>query len=273
MSAVNKARRVSRRTVVNVMLYIGVLAMAMVTYYDYRSRNAAIPTIEVFEPEQITALRIHRPGYATMGLQKVAEGWAVVDPIHRAAIHSRVEALLSLAQLDSQSGYGANELNLAELGLGTPQASVHLSAEAGAISVLFGGKGPNDVRRYVQIGTQVWLLDDVFLPLLTGGFGVFVQRDLLPTGKQLSRLKTPNGEIDNSDLLNQWQGANALAVVATAGLSLSDAADVVLTFTDSSVQSLQMARTDEHIALLPEAADYALLLSESQALALGLTEQ
>lgn len=188
MSTANDARRIPRRTIVNAMLYVGVLALALITYYDYRG-NAPTPSVQALVPMEITALNVHRPGYQTIGLERLADHWVLHTPIKRAAVGTRVEALLSLIQLNSELGYDANELDLAELGLGTPVASIHFSADAGSITVLLGAKGPNNVRRYVQIEQRVWLLDDVFLPLLNGGLNSFAQRDLLAAGSSYCTLK------------------------------------------------------------------------------------
>ncbi len=263
--------RLSRRTTVNIMLYVGVLAMAMVTYYDYRDRNAAQPAALAFDPGAVLAINVLRPGHQTIALDKTSDGWTITAPVNRAAISQRVDALLSIASLDAGSGYDVRELDLAELGLTTPRASIGLFTRERVIQVLLGGKGPNDERRYLQIDQRVWLADDVFLPLVTGGLNALANLGLLPAGNKLTGVVSPFiGATNSGEVLDKWRQGNAAAIAPIAGLGLTQAGYVTLEFADGNVQPLKMARAGREIALVPEGGDYGLLITESQAVALGL---
>jgi hypothetical protein len=263
--------RMSRRTAVNIMLYIGVLAMAMVTYYDYRDRNSAAPASTVFEPDEIIAVELHRPGHQTIALEKNSTGWAITAPIDRAAIERRVQLLLSMAGFTVESAYDAGDLDPSELGLASPLATISLISSEGEIEALIGGLGPNNKRRYVQIERRIWLKDDLFLPLITGGLNTFANLGLLPGDKKLVRVVSPLDDTASTDeVFDRWALARAAAIAPVADLATTQLVYVTLEFADGSVQPLKMARSGRQIALLPEGANYALLLTETQSVALGL---
>ena len=263
--------RLSRRTTVNIMLYVGVLAMAMVTYYDYRERNPVAPASVIFEKDAVVAVDVLRPDHRTIALEKTSTGWTITAPINRAAIAQRVQALLSMAGFTVESGYDARDLDPKELGLDSPRATIDLISREGVIQVLLGGLGPNNKRRYLQIEQRIWLVDDVFLPLITGGLNAFAKLELLPADKSLIRVVSPLGDATNTDqVLGQWAHTRAAAIAPVAQLALTQVIYVTLEFADGGVQPLKMARAGQQIALLPEGADYALLLTETQSIALGL---
>ena len=86
MSKPHRPGKLQRRTTVNIMLYVGVLAMAMLTYYDYRERTTPAADSRILPAEDVIAVGIHRPGHRTIDIEKRADGrWQIVGPIARAA--------------------------------------------------------------------------------------------------------------------------------------------------------------------------------------------
>ena len=258
-------RRAPRRTTVNAMLYIGVLAMAAITWFDYRSKQAgeSASSIDAFEPAAIQLITVHRPGFVTLTLQRQqARQWALTSPISRTALTSRVEVLLALGSLNTQDSYNSNELNLAELGLGSPTATLNYVSEQGNLTVLLGGKGPDDARRYLQIGQQVWLVEDLFLPLISGGLDAFADLQLLQQGQAIQNL--------DGDTSAAWQQAIAAGIRERRDIAANSGYSLQLDLSDNSQQVFIITQSDDYYALIPEAADYALLLLPQQAAELGL---
>ncbi len=268
MSQSIKPRRVARRTTVNIMLYLGVLAMGLLTYYDYRDRNTEEPAITALAADEIDTIDIHRPGYPSISLTKNGGEWAIDEPFHRQTLAGRVEAVLAIASLDVADSYAANELNAGELGLTTPQATLHLGSENNRLQVLLGGKGPNGQRRYVQVEQRVWLVDDVFLPLVNGGVSALADMQVIGDNSPLATISSETFDISGDDKLAAWQSANAASIVVAADSPIHG--NITFTFADGSTHTMGVARDGKQIILLQDGADFALLLTETQALALGI---
>ena len=261
--------RIARRTTVNIMLYIGVLAMAALVYYDHKARTGEEPAINAFAADEISLVGVHRPGHQTITLKKEPAGtWTITAPFTRAAQTSRVEALLAIAELDTEASYAVTELDIGELGLGAPQATLNLSTAEGTIHVQLGGKGPNNQRRYLQVDQNVWLVDDVFLPLINGGVNAFVDLSLFAQNQQLAAIHSDLLNSSDIELLTVWQAATAAGVTIASTAESKQAIDI--TFTSGETQTLRARRDGNQISLQAIDADYAFLLTDTQAIALGL---
>ena len=264
--------RVSRRAAVNVMLYVGVIAMAMITYYDLRDKGPDIPQPTSFDAAAINRVTLHRPGFTTIVLGRSSATWRIESPISADAAPQRVEALLTLDQLDPDASYSANELDLRELGLGIPQATLSLGNDDGSLQVLLGGLGPNNARRYIQIDQQVWLVDDIYLPLVQGGLRAFADLRLIPTSAEVTAVQ--QGEQDRltaTETLAAWHSLEAAGIEPANVEQRGQGERVTVAIADEAPLNFTLFVANGEFALVAEGRDYALLLTPQQAAQLGLT--
>ncbi|MEM7292003.1 MAG: DUF4340 domain-containing protein [Pseudomonadota bacterium] len=262
-----------RRTAVNIMLYIGVIAMGLVTYYDVREEANDEPSVAVFDVDAVHQLTLHRPGYSTIVLQRKADSWYLTEPIDVEADDTRVEALLRLDSLDPSAAYSVTELDLTELGLGIPQATLNFGDEEQSIQILLGGLGPNQTRRYIQIGQWVWLVDDIYLPLVQGGLRAFARLALLPMGTTLSAVRGPNGTtLTDSPTLDAWHALQAAGIDPAHVQIMQTTPTVELTTQTGETLVYQLLTGDNEFALVPQGHNYALLVTHAQAQQLGVAQ-
>ena len=262
--------RVNRRSGVTVMLYVGVAAMAMITWFDYRAKQGEEDPLRILDVADVRELVVHLPGHQSTVLQRATDAWRITQPIARQAVGTRVDALLRLSQLDPEAAYALADVNPDELGLTRPTATVVFSTAEHAIEFLFGGSGPQQRRRYVQVDERVWLLDDVFLPLIQGGLGALAAHDVLPDDTRVERLRFDGEGIQEPGLAKAWSNVQAAGVEAVDTDALGAMRPLtVVTDTGQEYRFALYARGDTY-ALVPEAANFALLLTVEQLRALGV---
>jgi len=107
-------------------------------------------------------LRVERADRLEIALRRDDSGWRLVYPHEAAALSGRVEQLLAIARAPVQGSYPARD-GLGQYGLDDPQAVLQL----GATRLAFGDRDPSQQLRYVLVGDEVRVIDDVYFNLLT----------------------------------------------------------------------------------------------------------
>lgn len=110
----------------------------------------------------VTDLRVERADRLEIALKRDNTGWQLVYPREAAALSGRVEQLLAIARAPVQNSYPAHD-GLVQYGLDNPQAALQL----GATRLIFGDRDPSQQLRYVLVGDEVRVIDDVYFNLLT----------------------------------------------------------------------------------------------------------
>jgi hypothetical protein len=96
-----------------------------------------------------------------------------------------LERLISIVKSESDSRLPADEIDLSTLGLQFPRAILTLNDTR----VLFGATNNIGERRYILIGSTVFLLPDLHLHFMTQGISGLIDRRLLPRSIILKSLK------------------------------------------------------------------------------------
>ncbi|MEM7207825.1 MAG: DUF4340 domain-containing protein [Pseudomonadota bacterium] len=257
----------SRRGSVNAMLYVGVFAMAMITYYDYRARNAPAEPVPVFASAEIVAISIHRPGYLTSVVARDAGDWRITAPLTRRADPKRIDALLSLGQYQSTEGYALEEIDPKQMGLTSPQATLELITDSDRFDVSLGALGPNNERRYLQINNRVWLTADNYLPLLQGGLRAVADLSLIAGSATVRSVSVDGLRSDAAEIRANWRALQAAGIEPFDDFATPN---VWVELDDGSKQSFTLLKREDDLALIPSQADYALRLTHEQARGLGL---
>lgn len=113
-------------------------------------------------PGAISSVRIERAGRLEIALQRHSDGWQLVQPQQSAAVGRRVEQLLAIARAPVQRSYPVRD-GLAQYALDQPRAVLQLDETR----LEFGDRDPTQKLRYVRLGDEVLVIDDVYFNLLT----------------------------------------------------------------------------------------------------------
>ncbi len=190
----------SRRWLINYALLV------LIVVFTYVGNRYGVET--GFQPQQrVSALKAAdietiavQTADSSLLLKRVGNGWLLESPIRWPANNINVERLLNIVNSETDSRLGANEIDLASLGLQFPRAILQLNET----QVLFGATNNIGERRYTMIGSTVFLLPDLHLPFINQGLTGFVDRRLLPRSFDLAALKLSDFEITR-DGNNAWQ--------------------------------------------------------------------
>lgn len=194
----------SRRWIIN---YVLIVLIVILTYvgnrYGVTTGYQPQQRISTLKPADIQTIGIQTAD-ASLSLRRDAQGWLIEAPIRWPANNINIERLLSIVNSETDSRLPADEINLATLGLQFPEAVLTFNDT----QLLFGATNNIGERRYVMIGSTVFLLPDIHLLFFSQGLSGIVDRRLLPRRYRLSKLKLSEFEISR-DANDSWQVINA----------------------------------------------------------------
>ncbi len=194
----------SKRWIIN---YVLVVLIVVFTYvgnrFDVETGYQPQQGIINLKPAEVNSIAIDTAD-RSLKLQREGSGWRLTSPIQWPASNINVKRLLDIVNREAESRLAANEIDLATIGLQFPRAILSLND----IQVLFGETNNIGERRYLMIGSTVFLLPDLHLPFISQGLVGFVDRRLLPRGLELIELRLPAFELTRN-AENTWQLGNA----------------------------------------------------------------
>jgi len=190
---------------------------------------AAPQTITTLSPSQVSHIQVSRLQRPQLTFTRQADDWLLAGDPPLPASPFQVHAVLALLQARTARSYPADTLDLRELGLDPPQATLTLDD---ATTLRIGNTEPLDNMRYVQYGDTVYLIEDRYQHLINADRTNFIERRLLGADAVITRLVLPdltlalaaggNWELTPDDaststdaiqqLLANWQQASALYV-------------------------------------------------------------
>ena len=193
----------SRRWIINYVLVV------LIVIFTYVGNRFGVTTgyqpqqrISTFKPADIQTIGI-QTGDASLSLRRGAQGWLIEAPIRWPANNINIERLLSIVNSETDSRLPADEINLATLGLQFPEAVLTFNDT----QLLFGATNNIGERRYIMIGSTVFLLPDIHLQFFSRGLTNIIDRRLLPRRYRLTTLKLSGFEISR-DANDSWQVIN-----------------------------------------------------------------
>lgn len=219
--------RTARRWLLITFLLFVVITLAVVAFWPERQKKAPPPLVAGYSPDQVKRLEIFH-GETRMRFEREAQAWRMVSPYPLLASRPNVERVLDLPLEKSHRRYPAQEVDLGELGLQPPKATVRLDG----FEIRFGRQHPLELRRYVQIGDVVHLIDDTLFFLLTSPPTFWLDHRLIPEGK-IEGLRLPgltvhqtekggwqsSPELDDEklrEIVEAWQHAHAVEITPFA---------------------------------------------------------
>lgn len=293
----------STRTLLNLGLAVLALALVLVVVYRPGLEPEAVPQpiIAGLTPGEVVSITVTREAHEQLTFTRQADRWYLFTGEHELpAAEFQVNALLRLLQTATETRYPAASLDLAQLGLEPPLATVTFNEQ----EIRFGATEALDKRRYVQIGDSVYLIADQYQHLVNAEPTNFIARELLAERGAISRLEQPSltlsqsadghwqlDPVDDSasadalqQLIDNWQNASALYVTGYDGTATAEQVTIHTTGqveplvlqVVSHAPDLVLARTDwgikYHLASGLEGSLFALPQPENEIATEG-TEQ
>jgi hypothetical protein len=242
-----------RRWTVNALL---VAAIALIVwlggFFDPPASRQPALAVAGFDPGSID--RIEILGTATpLTLVRRAGRWWLAEPASWPADRNAVERLFDIVTVGDTQPLDSGGIDPSSLGLDESGLELYL----GDTRIRFGTSNIIGERRYTMIGSDIYLLADVYRPLLERGLPGFVDRRLLPPDMELTTLSFPEAEIRRAD--SGWQ------VLPAASLSPQQAAQLAAGWQQLEASRLSVfgaAETDPQavIAHVVDGRSYEFLL-------------
>ncbi|HEX5636825.1 MAG TPA: DUF4340 domain-containing protein [Gammaproteobacteria bacterium] len=215
------------RLLLNLFLFITVLALAVTAWFVYQDKHA-VNYLSSLPPAQVNRIVIPRE-HGDIILSATGDNWRMEKPYKLPAHNFRVQSLLGLLQTPVNQSYASSELDLSQLGLMPARASILFNDR----EIRFGKANPVNHKRYLFSEQRVYLLDDSLYPLVSAEAASLVSLSLLEPGMTIQTISLPDitlkkmpdktwhdqhGKSVSADsaqqLLDNWRDASAYAVHA-----------------------------------------------------------
>ncbi|WP_434111739.1 DUF4340 domain-containing protein [Methylocaldum sp. GT1TLB] len=212
------------RLILNLALLIVIAVLAAVAFFEPGKEKPETTPLAAIDENALTAITLQNKDAITF--EKQNGHWRLTKPFYAPANDIRVRQLIGIAEANSEAQYPVSADDLPKFELDKPKATLILDAT----TMKFGGSDPINMRRYVQIGDTLHLVNDDFFHHLTASATDYVDKKLLPEDAKIKEIfipglkatlgqdgkwileppAEPNQSI--SDLLNAWNTARAIDV-------------------------------------------------------------
>jgi hypothetical protein len=272
-----------QRWLLNLVL-LGVALMLGLLIFFSIEEPTELPKLIDLEAEQLQSIHIERVDSKPISFMKDTLGfWQMTTPLHLPASRFRIMALLEMLSAREYKELDTSELNLAELKLAPPLATVKFNQ----LTVAFGDSSPmNDRRRYVLINQKVYLLADTVYDSVNADTLSFVSLSPLGNNPTITELKMPDylmvltegewtltstlssDEIDSSQdaikhFIENWQQLQAFRVAPYLKGSTQKQIDIRLLNQEEVLHFTMMSSEQDFILGLPEkGVQYQLPISQ-----------
>jgi hypothetical protein len=195
-----RIKMLSRRWLINCLL---IVLICLLTYsgirYQLKSTTQPKNSITSLKPQDIYSVIIESADNKLV-LRKSSNQWGFEKPIQWPANNTSLERLISIVTSESNTRLSAEQIDLSKFGLQLPKAILTLDDTR----VLFGATNNIGERRYIMIGSTVYLLPDLHLHFINQGISGLIDRRLLPGSVPLKSLGLAKFNLSkNSD--GTWQ--------------------------------------------------------------------
>lgn len=185
----------NKRNLLNLVLLLVVVGLGLLAWLEPGREAPPAPLkLTTLDAAAIDRIRIERPA-GVLEMAHRGGRWELTVPIHAPANGIRVDAILSVAAIDSLNSQAITGLDLAAYGLAEPAVRLFLNDTR----IDFGNTSPLDQRRYVRVGDTVHLIPDLRYYQLIGGWNGYVSLRLLEENTSLDRIELPGLTLENHE--------------------------------------------------------------------------
>ncbi|MCZ6669325.1 MAG: DUF4340 domain-containing protein [Gammaproteobacteria bacterium] len=257
----------TRRWIINFLL-IAIIAISYFVGDRYwtDSPNQSRNPISRLKPADIMSVAYELDGNSFV-LSKSSDQWQLETPVQWPANNITVERIIAILASETETSIAVDGIDLTALGLQDPKLTLRLNDTV----VLFGATNNINDRRYILIGSTIFLLADVHLPFMVQGISGLIDKRLLPgsislqaldiAGLRLNKNNTSTWNSSNNTaistdqinrLVSNWQTIEA-GTIRRYDPSASVQQKIVATLSDgSSIEFLLMAREPELVIARPD---------------------
>lgn len=180
------------RTLLNLLLLAAAAMLGAALWLDRRTEPPPEP-LTPLSRDEITKVRVSRPGAPAIVLERAGTGWRLTSPVEGRAEDGEVRRILRLAETEVRREYPAGEIDPAEAGLDEPSHTVVFTDDGGGRTrIALGDETPLESGRYVRVGDAVRLIPEPDIRALDAEFSDLVARELLPGDAELAKIELPD---------------------------------------------------------------------------------
>lgn len=195
----------SKRNLLNILLFIIILILVMFVIYEPGKDIAAIPpTLTNLKKNSINHIKISRNqsdmGEQELVFKKTAKGWLMLKPYQLMANTFRIESILEILSTPSLSQNDLTNLDQSKFGLNKPPATITFNNET---SIIFGHNKSLNNNRYVNIGSTLNMIADTFYYQLAAKAESYISHDLLIKKSNIVKISLPNMLLEKEE--GKWQ--------------------------------------------------------------------
>jgi hypothetical protein len=213
-----------KRLLLNLILLAVVAGLAALAFFEPGKQEPKMTRLAEIDDGAVNQITLQNKG--TIVFERREGHWWLKSPFAAPANEIRIRQLLDIAKAESLARYPLKPEELAKFELDKPKSVLTL----GSVKLIFGGSDPIGMRRYVQMGDTLHLVNDDFSHHLSASATDYVDKKLLPEDVKpneifLPGLKATLGQDGKwtleppsdvparmTDLLNAWQSARAIEV-------------------------------------------------------------
>lgn len=193
------------RLLLNLALALAVLAVAGGVLWTQQRDDAGLVGLDPDRVQRI-AVEQREGGFV---LERAGGQWWLTAPRRLPASELHVDNVLRLLRLSPDARYGIDELDPARVGLAAPA----FQARFDGVLLAFGAVDAMHQRRYIRHGDEVLLVREAVSPLLGAPWWNFINRRLVPVGRQAVAVELPDGRVLREPAqLAAWNEAQAQIV-------------------------------------------------------------
>ena len=152
------------------LVALSILSHKLTTEKETDDYVAALTSLS---PEHVSNIQINKKNSKT-AIKKQDGTWNITSPVRIKANQFRIGSLLRLLSTNNYVKYPIDGLDLPQYGF----SNSSLNLQVDDINIIFGGKNPVNAKRYILIDNNMYLIDDIFFPLINSQLGTLVDHKL-----------------------------------------------------------------------------------------------
>lgn len=255
------------RWLLNLFLLAAIGALGLIAYYEPGvEKPATAAKVTALTQNAIERIHVERRLQEPIELERQGPDWWIKGEPTLPADAFQVRALARLAGQTATRSYPAGSLDLAQLQLDPPAASVVFNqtrVDLGTLDAL-------ESLRYVRVDDQVHLIPDLYEHLIEAGVTQFIRRRLFREGQRITAIALPGFSLHQADgawtdahgkpiaagqaqpFIERWQEAAALNVRKAEPGAAGDTVSVELREPEQAVTLVIRSREPELVLVRPD---------------------